>query len=291
MIFQQFKIGSGPVYHRSLPCLRTSRDIPAWLHCTHLLPGTVGFQIRLCHHIDAFPVTQIIPRNLIRIMAGTDTVDVMGMETVHIPPHLCLRDHSAAFCAPFMTVHSMKDQPFSIERHDSMIHGNPPEADLIRNDLHDLSPDIFYTDLQQIKEWIFMAPGTNVWNGLGWNLDMDFFSALYQNRSCTSNIIGSFFHDPPVDTSQLPCFICCRISCRNRQFHRKASCLSISLQHRLRPQIFHMKFWLCIQYHISENSRKTEKILIFQIRSCGMLVYLHSQNISFLPDPWSQVKI
>ena len=119
----------------------------------------------------------------------------------------------------------------------------------------------------------------------------DFFLAFCQNRFCALIVIFFLSHNPPTDASHFTIFIYHCISCGNRQLHGKSSRFSINLQHRLRPQIFHMKFRFCIQYHISENSGKTEKILVFQIGSRRILVHLHSQNIPLLPDPWGQVKI
>ena len=88
MVLITFKIRSGTVHYRFLPLRYRTRYIPGGLYITHLLPGTVALQIRLCHHIDSGFIAQSVPFLAIRIMTGSDCIDVVAFEADNIPFHV-----------------------------------------------------------------------------------------------------------------------------------------------------------------------------------------------------------
>ena len=114
MILKCFEIRPGSVHHRFFPLGQTTRHIPGRLR-KDLLPGTMTFQIRLRHHIDSVSVTQIIPCDLIRIVAGTHGINMVSLKTLNIPFHILQGNASAAPGTPFMTVHPVDDQSFPVE--------------------------------------------------------------------------------------------------------------------------------------------------------------------------------
>ena len=88
MVLITFKIRSGAVHYRFLPLRHRTRYIPGGLCVTHLLPGAVAFQIRLRHHIDSGFIAQSVPFLAVRIMTGSDRIDIVSFEAGNIPFHV-----------------------------------------------------------------------------------------------------------------------------------------------------------------------------------------------------------
>jgi len=88
MILITFKICSGAVHYRFLPLRYRTRYIPGGLCVTHLLPGTVALQIGLRHHINSGFIAQSVPFLAVRIMTGSDCIDVVTFEAGNIPFHV-----------------------------------------------------------------------------------------------------------------------------------------------------------------------------------------------------------
>ena len=88
MVLITFKIRSGAVHYRFLPLRHRTRYIPGGLYITHFLPGAVALQIRLSHHIDSGFIAQSVPFLAVRIMTGSDRIDIVAFEAGNIPFHV-----------------------------------------------------------------------------------------------------------------------------------------------------------------------------------------------------------
>ena len=121
MVFIPLKHGHCPVKHAVLPLREASGNVPAWFNFPQLLPGTVAFQVRLVHHVDAALVAHMIPRCLIGVMAGADSIDMIAAEGLHGPLHILHADGTACAWIPFVTVDPVNHQPLTVEEHDSVL--------------------------------------------------------------------------------------------------------------------------------------------------------------------------
>ena len=166
MIFECFKIRPHSIQHSLPPLRNTPRNIPTWLIDSSFLPGTVGFQIRFRHHIDPFPIAQFIPRNLIGIMAGTHTVDMILMKTGQICQHILHTNYPTGMRIPFMTVYSLEDQTLSIQLHNTVFHHNPTKTNLIGYQLNQPSITGQQANLQMIQAGMAMLPYLYIWQQL-----------------------------------------------------------------------------------------------------------------------------
>ena len=104
MIFKHRKICPCPVKYNCFPEGLTAGNIPGSIDSAAFLPGTVGFQIGFCHHIDSGCVAAVVPGHPIRIMAGAHGIDIVakhagnqfgsaGARAERL--HLLLRAHAA----------------------------------------------------------------------------------------------------------------------------------------------------------------------------------------------------
>ena len=135
MIFITLQHGCGTVYHTSFPTAVRARHIPGRLTLTHFLPGTMAFQISLIHQADSGFVAQLIPQALIWIMTGAHRIDIVFLHNLNIFAHIFLGNRTPSAGIPLMTVHTVYDQPLSIEKHQLVFDFKPAETDLIGNRL------------------------------------------------------------------------------------------------------------------------------------------------------------
>ena len=117
MILITFKICSGAVHYRFLPLRQGTGHIPGRFHGSHLLPGAVTLQIRLRHHVNTGFIAQCVPFHAIRIMTGSDRIDIVAFKAGNIPFHVFHWNTSAGCRIPLMTVHTTDHQPLTIQLH------------------------------------------------------------------------------------------------------------------------------------------------------------------------------
>ena len=152
MILKAFKIGSGTVHYRFLPLRQGTGHIPGRFHSSHLLPGAVTLQIRLRHHVNTGFIAQCVPFHAIRIMTGTDGIDMVTFEAFDVPFHVFQGNTPSGSCIPLMAVHSTDHQPLAVQFHHSIrrIQNKIPEADLIRHHFRHFTLTVCQRDLQLI---------------------------------------------------------------------------------------------------------------------------------------------
>ena len=102
------------VYHTGLPVRTIARHVSFRVDDRKLRPRTVALQICLVHHADAVFIAELIPQALIRIMAGTDRIDVVACEDIDILFHIFPRHGTAAACIPLMAVDTVDDEALPI---------------------------------------------------------------------------------------------------------------------------------------------------------------------------------
>ena len=158
MVFKHLKIRPGPVQNGSLPLWEAPRYIPGWLHHAHFLPRTMGLQVCLRHHVNAVLITEVIPGDLVGVMAGTDCIDMVPFHARHIPGCLFPGDAPPIFCAPLMAVHAIDHQAPAIEANHLILYLNPAEPKGIGHDLHQGAFLAKYTDFQAVEIGIPVIP-------------------------------------------------------------------------------------------------------------------------------------
>ena len=122
------------------------------------IPGTVGFQVCLIDHIDSVFIAELIDQGCIRIMAGTDRIDIVLLHRLKVFAKFFFGYVSSAYRTEFMTVHALEYDTFSIQCHDAVFHFKTTESNSLRDHFLKLSCLIINFQCQVIKLWIFCAP-------------------------------------------------------------------------------------------------------------------------------------
>ena len=104
MIFVPFQHRTGSAHHCFMP-----PGIVPWQRVVKLfqMPGTMSFQVRLIHHIDAKAVAQFIPVTLIWIVARPHRIEMVPLQKPDIPLHFLFPDCPSFSGRKLMPVHSI----------------------------------------------------------------------------------------------------------------------------------------------------------------------------------------
>ena len=97
-------------------------------HRAELLPGAVGLEVGLVHHIQAVLVAQVVEARVVGVMAGAHGVDVVPLHVHHIPQHLFHRHAASAPAAPLVAVDALDDDPLAVHQHQAVLHLDAAQA-------------------------------------------------------------------------------------------------------------------------------------------------------------------
>ena len=97
------------------------------------IPGTMRFKVCLIDHIDSVFIAELIDQGCIRIMAGTDCIDVVLFHDLKVFAKLFFGHVSSTHRAEFMTVYALEYDTFSVQCHDTVFHLKTTESNLLRN--------------------------------------------------------------------------------------------------------------------------------------------------------------
>ena len=163
MIFVTLVHGIYTIQHHTKPFRFVMRNNICVVSCKFChIPGTMRFQIVFRDHIKAVLITEAVDRRSIRIMAGTDGIDVVLLHSHNIldqflPGYVSSRDG-----AEFMTVYSLKHNTFAVEGHNTVFHLKAAETDFFRNDLLEHSVLIIHFHVKIIEIRFFRTPEQRV---------------------------------------------------------------------------------------------------------------------------------
>ena len=76
----------------------------------------VGLDIRFIKDVEAVFVGQFIPLGHVRIMAGSNGVDVVLLHQLDVLDHHFARDHLAGIGIEFVPIHSLDHQLLAVEQ-------------------------------------------------------------------------------------------------------------------------------------------------------------------------------
>lgn len=106
----------------------------------HLLPGGVGLEVVLRHHVDPVLITEVVPRNLVWVVTCPDGIDVVLLEGGNILLHVFHCNGPAAVVVSLVPVDPVDDQPLAIEKDYVIVTDlDPPEAEPVRYQFHQLT--------------------------------------------------------------------------------------------------------------------------------------------------------
>ena len=277
MVFIPLKHGHCPVKHAVLPLREASGNVPAWFNFPQLLPGTVAFQVRLIHHVDAALVAQMIPRCLIGVMAGADSIDMIAAEGLHGPLHILHADGTACAGIPFVTVDPVNHQPLTVEEHDPVLQFKPPETDVVGDLFQNFPGRIGQGQNRVIEIWRFVAPTLDI--GEGKFRAYMVLSVKGQHHSLVHQALNG----------TVECYIFRFTAEEQTDFQLAGGAV---LQKRgFQPQVVHIRGGLGVEKHAAEDAAEPEKVLILQPACTAVLIDLHAQAVPGFPDVGSQVKV
>ena len=122
------------------------------------IPGTVGFQICLIDHIDSVLIAEFIDQRCIRIMTGTDRVNIVLFHSLEVFAKLFFGDMTSAHRTEFMTVHTLEYDTFAVQCHNSVFHLETTESNFLRNHFLKFTGLVIYLHCQILKLRIFCTP-------------------------------------------------------------------------------------------------------------------------------------
>ena len=108
---------------------------------------SMGLHVALRDHVKTVFIAQIINADRIRVMAGTDCIDVVLFHRCQVFDQLFSRNNTAGYGAELVAVDAFKDNAFSIQHHDVVFHLKAAESDSLRNQF--LHRSILCGDFQQ----------------------------------------------------------------------------------------------------------------------------------------------
>ena len=99
----------------------------------------MALQITLCDHVDTIFVTQFIDADRIRIMAGTDRIDIVLFHGHQVFDQFFSGYHTTGYRTEFVTVNTFEDDSLTIQHHDRIFHLKTTEAHSLRDHFCHLS--------------------------------------------------------------------------------------------------------------------------------------------------------
>ncbi len=93
----------------------------------------MGLHVALRDHVKTVFIAQIINADRIRVMAGTDCIDVVLFHRCQVFDQLFSRNNTAGYGAELVAVDAFKNNAFSIQHHDVVFHLKAAESDSLRN--------------------------------------------------------------------------------------------------------------------------------------------------------------
>ena len=141
MILLQLHHRPDPADHHWLPFRTVSRQrlLNADLMPADAIPHSVRFHIVLGDHVDAEDIAEPVEHRGIRIVAGPDRIDMVLLHDDDCPENFIRIGLSACVTGEFVPVDTAKDNPFSIQAHQSVFHLKVSEADKLPDSLEQLT--------------------------------------------------------------------------------------------------------------------------------------------------------
>ena len=100
-----------------------------------IISHTMRFKVGLSSHIDSIFITEVIPARIIRIMTGTNSVDIQLLHNFNILNHALHADHIATIRIYFMTVSTLDQDRLAIDQKLCILDFHIAETYLLRNNL------------------------------------------------------------------------------------------------------------------------------------------------------------
>ena len=170
MIFISLIHGIGTIQHHIQPLRFVMRNYVSIVFCKFChIPGSMRFQVCLIDHINAIFITQFIDQRSIRVMTGSDRVDVVLFHDHQIFTQFCFRNISSTDRTELMTVYTFEYNTFAIQGHNTVFHFKTAESYFLRNYFLKVSCFVvnFYGKIIKLRifctpeNWILYCPGVN----------------------------------------------------------------------------------------------------------------------------------
>ena len=94
---------------------------------------TVTLQISFSRHIESILVTKVIPTGIVRIVTGTNGIDVQLLHHLDVLNHALHRYHIAAVRVQLMTVGTLNQDSFSVDQQLSVLDFDMAETNTLAN--------------------------------------------------------------------------------------------------------------------------------------------------------------
>ena len=229
---------------------------------------TVAFDIRFGHQIQTILVTQVIPSRVIRIVAGTNGIDVQLLHDLDILNHAFYRYNVSSVRINLMSVGTLEQYRFSVDEHLSVLDFHFAETYILRNGLQHLVT-VFYGDIQLVEVRSFCGPLLRV---------------LYFPLTSQSSVfihLGCFaLHDFTLIVFQCQFYIIA-FGILQIQLDVQSTVSIIVYQIRSDEYIFQMSFRTGIEIYLACDTGKAPEVLIFQIRTVAPAHHLHGDEVLF----------
>ena len=263
VVFVTLVHGIYTIQHHTKPFRFVMRNNICVVSCKFChIPGTMRFQIVFRDHIKAVLITEAVDRRGIRIMAGTDGIDVVLLHSHNILDQFLTGYVSSCDGTELVTVHTFEHNTFSVEGHNAVFHFKAAETNFFRNNLLEHSVLIIHFHVKVIKIRFFRTPEQRIQNfpctGI---FTVQSFFILQKDLAFSGKYKFQFSFSPGFCHDLKTCFFKGLIRDRT-----DLKIIDMNLRHG-------------IKINISVNSGKAEKVLVFAPAAGCPFEYLGCQFV------------
>ena len=272
VVLVAFKHAAGAVHDAVLPLGQAAGHVPARLHRAELLPAAMAFEVRLVDHVDAVPVTQVVPQALVGVVAGAHGVDVVLFEHGHGGVHIIGADGAAPVGVPLVAVDAVEHDTFPVQAHDAVYHLKAAEADVVGHDLLQNAVGIAQGQYSVVEHRRSMAP----------RLDALDLNRIARGGALVDGVALGVGHD---EGSRCAVGLAVQLD-EGRQQAGGVVGGKVGLE----PDVVDVDLGLCVQVDRAEDAREAEEVLILDPGGAAALVDLDAEAVVLILNIRCQVK-
>ena len=261
--------GIQAVYHRGAPVVAIFRKFAV---------GAVAFHIRLVNHVDTVLVAKVVHHRIVRVMRHTERVDVETLHQDDVLFHSLVGHSAAVIRVEFVAVHAVEFYRHAVYKQARspvvLLDFNFSKANFIALDLDYLAATIFNGKHCGIQVRRFGRPAVRFCNR---QFKVDTLFALRAdagNLLCRRrNNFGSLVVVQGKFHGILSRGRSCRVINPRGRFQQTVGI--IVGKSRIDLEILYVHFGHGVNVHIAHDTRKADKVLVFEPGTVAPAEYLH----------------
>ena len=269
-----------PIQHGSKPILTVARQCEVQLLPRideDFIPHAMAFQIVLRNQINAQLIAELIQSAVIRVVAGSQGIDVIALHGQQIPANHLRLDGTAGLGAEVVTIHALENDALPVQAHDAVLHFKAAEAYRLPGYFAYLALSVLKRDVQAVQLRVLRTP---LFRGL--NVHHCFRQVIFPVHVCLG------YHLRPIKQGKVHRVGTGSVNVRrNGQSAVRIAVIQLSTD----GNVLQMLLRQCVQIHIPEQAAEAEEILILCPAAGTPMIHTAGQLISAGNQIRGQVKL